>query len=52
MPETVHCSQCGKSFRVKDFADQMRKLRHHYRTEHPRLWRRSVKKSVEKRKKK
>lgn len=49
MPETIHCRVCGKSFRVENFADQMKKIRRHYKTEHPRLWRKSIKRGVVKR---
>ncbi len=51
MPETVHCSVCGKAFRVKNFEDQMSQLRRHYKKEHPGKWRESVKRGADKRKK-
>lgn len=35
MPETIHCSICHKAIRVKNFKDQMAKLRHHYQRMHP-----------------
>lgn len=49
MPETIHCRVCGKAFRVKNFEDQMAKLRHHYKTAHPRIWKESVKRGAQKR---
>ena len=51
MSETVHCKICGKSFRVENFADQMEKIRHHYKIAHPRKFKKSIKRGVEKRKK-
>lgn len=44
--ETIKCRKCGQSFRVKDFADQMAKIRHHYKVKHPVTFRKSIKKSV------
>ncbi len=51
MPEIVHCKICRKSFKVKDFADAMKKLRHHRKLEHPKAFRESIKKSIATRKK-
>jgi hypothetical protein len=51
MPETIHCSKCGKSIRVKNFGDMMVKLRRHYKEYHPILFKRSIKKGIETRKK-
>lgn len=50
MPEVVHCSICGKTIRVKDFKDQMAKIRRHRKAEHPSAFRKSVKKGVAARK--
>ena len=52
MPETIHCSRCGKAIKVKDFADRMAKLREHYKKVHPVLFKRSIKKGVKTRSKK
>jgi hypothetical protein len=48
--ETVRCSICGKTFRVKNFADQMAKIRHHRKVAHPKAFRASVRKSIVNRK--
>lgn len=52
MPEKIHCrvKGCRKSFRVKDFADAMHKLREHRKSEHPKLFRESIKKGIATRK--
>ncbi len=50
MPETIHCRKCGQSMRVKNFPDQMAKIRHHYKVKHPRVFKASIKKGVAKRK--
>lgn len=50
MPETVRCSICGKVFRVKNFTDQMAKIRRHRKVEHPSAFRKSAKKGVTTRK--
>lgn len=44
--ETIHCSVCHKAFRVKDFADQMAKIRRHRKEEHASAFKKSVKKAV------
>ncbi len=46
MPENIRCSICGKKIRVKNFADQMTKIRRHRKKEHPRAFRESIKRSV------
>ena len=51
MPEVISCSKCHKKIRVKDFPDQMKKLREHYASEHPVTFRKSIKKGVETRRK-
>jgi hypothetical protein len=35
MPENIKCGVCSKVIHVKNFKDQMKKLRKHYRKEHP-----------------
>ena len=50
MPETIHCSVCGKAIRVENFADQMAKLRRHYKKHHPKKFKESIKRGVKKRK--
>jgi hypothetical protein len=50
MPETIHCSICGKPIRVKNFADQMDKIRDHRKKYHPSAFRKSVDKGVKTRK--
>lgn len=50
MPETIHCRKCGKAIRVKDFVDQMKKVREHYKEEHPKAFRESIKKGIATRK--
>jgi len=50
MPEVVHCSVCGKAIRVENFADQMAKLRRHYKKYHPKKFKESIKRGVKKRK--
>ena len=54
MPETIHCrvKGCRAVFRVKNFSDQMTKIRHHRKLKHPALFRKSIKKSIETRKSK
>jgi len=47
MPEVISCSKCHKKIRVKDFPDQMKKLRKHYSEVHPVTFRKSIKKGVE-----
>jgi hypothetical protein len=44
MPEVIHCKICGKSIKVKDFADAMSKLRRHRKEEHLRAFKKSIKK--------
>lgn len=51
MPETVRCSICGKSFKVKNFADQMRQIRKHRKLAHPKAFKASIKKGLKTRKK-
>ncbi len=51
MPEQIHCSICGKAIKVKNFPDQMKKLRHHRQLKHPYAFKQSVVKSVKARKK-
>ena len=52
MPETIHCRVrgCGKAIRVKNFGDQQAKLRRHRQKSHPRLFKQSIRKGVETRK--
>lgn len=50
MPETIRCSICHKSFRVKSFEDGMAKLRHHRKLAHPRAFKESIKKGIRTRK--
>ena len=50
MPETVHCSICGKAIRGEDFKDIMAKLRRHRKKYHPKAFKKSVKKGVKTRK--
>ncbi len=50
LPEVVKCSKCGKSFKVKGFADQMAKIRHHYKVAHPTAFKKSIAKGVKTRK--
>ncbi len=50
MPETITCSKCGAKIRVKDFADQMAKLRRHYKKHHPKAFKESIKRGIIKRK--
>ena len=50
MPELVHCRKCKKGIRVEGFADQMSKLRKHYKSAHPKAFKESIKKGVAKRK--
>ena len=47
MPETIHCQICHRPIRVKDFADQMAKLRRHYKKYHPRKFRESIRRGKE-----
>ncbi len=51
MPEKIKCGICGKSIRVKNFQDQMEKLREHRKKEHPSAFKKAVKKSIATRKK-
>ena len=48
--ETIHCSICGQAIRVKNFKDQMAKLRRHRQKKHPYAFRQSIKRGVLKRK--
>ncbi len=50
MPEKIKCGICGKSIRVKNFVDQMKKLRQHPKKCQPKAFKESVKKSVATRK--
>lgn len=50
MPETIHCSICGKAIRGENFQDWMAKLRRHRKKYHPAAFKRSVKKGVKARK--
>jgi predicted nucleic acid-binding Zn ribbon protein len=50
VPETVHCSVCGKAIRGDNFADIMAKLRRHRQKAHPSLFRKSIRKGVATRK--
>ncbi len=52
MPETIKCSKCGKKIRVDGFADQMSKIRRHYKKNHPTAFKQSIKRGVAKRKRK
>jgi len=52
--KNLKCSKCGKSIagtKEHGFAERMAKVRSHYKNKHPRLWRESVKRGVEKRRK-
>jgi hypothetical protein len=46
MPETIHCSICHKPIKVKNFVDQMKKIRRHRKLKHPKEQRKSILKSV------
>jgi len=50
MPEIIHCKKCGKAIRVKNFADQMAKIRRHYKKYHPSAFKKSIAKGVKARK--
>jgi hypothetical protein len=50
MPETITCKICGKKIRVKNFADQMKKIREHRKRSHPKAFKESVKKGLKTRK--
>ena len=50
MPEIVHCSICGKAIKVKNFADQMEKIRHHRKLKHPYAFNKSIQKAKRTRK--
>jgi hypothetical protein len=50
MPEVIHCGICGKRIHVKNFADQMKKIREHRKAEHPSAFRKSLKKGIATRK--
>lgn len=50
MPETIHCSICGKAIRGENFADIMAKLRRHRKKHHPKAFRESIRKGVRTRK--
>jgi hypothetical protein len=50
MPETIHCSICHKPIRVKDFADQMKKIREHRKEFHPKAFKSSIRKGIATRK--
>lgn len=43
---TVHCHLCGKAIRGYDFAERMKKLRHHRKQKHPSAHKRSVAKAM------
>ncbi len=45
-PEVVRCSICGKAIKVKDFKDQMAKIRRHREKYHPSAFRKSIRKGV------
>jgi hypothetical protein len=51
MPEIIHCSICNKPIKVKDFPDQMKKLREHRKKAHPKAFKESIKKGLATRKK-
>ena len=44
--KTVHCRLCGKPIKGMDFAERMKKLRHHRKEKHPKAHRESVKKAL------
>ena len=44
--KTVHCRLCGKPIKGRDFAERMKKLRHHRKEKHPTAHRKSVKKTL------
>lgn len=46
----IYCSICGKSISGYDFPERMEKLRHHYKEEHPKRFKASIKKGVATRK--
>ena len=45
--KTVHCRICGKAISGVDFGERMRKLRKHRKKMHPTAHKRSVKKTLE-----
>lgn len=47
MPEIIRCSICHKPIKVKDFADQMKKIREHRQKFHPRAFKALIRKGVE-----
>lgn len=49
--EIVKCSICGKPIKVKNFADQMKKIREHRKRFHPKAFKESIRKGIETRKK-
>ncbi|MCK9369871.1 hypothetical protein M0R04_08205 [Candidatus Dojkabacteria bacterium] len=49
MPEKIHCSLCGKTIRVKNFQDQMKKIRKHRKLHHLKEFKAGIKKGVAKR---
>ena len=50
MPETIHCSLCGKPIKVENVQDMMVKIRHHRKKYHPKAFRESIRKGVKSRK--
>ncbi len=46
MPETVRCSICGQAIKVKNFKDQMDKIRRHRKLHHPKAFRVSIKRGM------
>ena len=50
--KTVHCRVCGAPISGYDFEERMARLRRHYKRHHPRIWRESVKRGAEKRRRK
>jgi len=48
----VHCSKCGKAIHGENFAIRMTKLRSHYQSKHPKLFKKWGKRAAKTRKKK
>ncbi len=50
--KSVKCRICGKRIEGRNFASRMKKMRKHYKEEHPYTWKKSVAKAAKKRRKK
>ena len=44
--KVIHCRLCGKAIKGMDFAERMKKLRHHRKLKHPTAHKRSVAKAM------